>query len=263
MATGYGTRLRQWRTVRRMSQLDLATAAEVSTRHVSFLETGRARPSREMVIHLATALDVPLRERNELLAAAGFAAEYTEGALDGPALEQVRHVLELILGAHEPFPAIVVDRGWDVLMLNPAASGFIAALVDPESTALAGGINAVRLVLHPEGVRPHLRNWDEVAAAILTRLQRELASRPTDSKLGHLWDEVIGYPGVSGRWGRPGPAATTDLLVPFHYTLAGDDYRLFSTIATIGAAHDITLEELRLETFFPADAATETRLYKL
>ena len=260
MATEYGKTLRDWRSARRMSQLDLATAAQVSQRHVSFLETGRAKPSREMVIHLAVALDVPLRERNAMLTAAGFASEYSETALTEPALDQVRGILETVLRSHEPFPAIVVDRGWNVLLANNAAMRFTGAMLDPASPVVTEGMNAVKLILHPDGVRRFIVNWDQVAAAALRRLEHELAARPTDPVLQALRDEVLGYPDIPALRTVPTRPSAADLLVPFHYRVGEVDLKLFSTIATIGEAHDITLEELRLETFFAADAATEELL---
>ena len=243
-----------------MSQLDLATVADVSQRHVSFLETGRAKPSREMVIHLAIALDVPRRERNAMLAAAGYSTEYPETRLSAPALDQVRGILEMVLQAHEPFPAIVVDRGWDVVLSNEAGMRFTTSMIDPTSPVTAGGMNAIKLILHPDGVRDFIVNWREVATAALHRLDNEIAARPTDAVLLALREEVLTYPDVLELRDRPARPAAEDLLVPFHYRIGEVELKLFSTIATIGEAHDITLEELRLESFFAADAETERLL---
>ena len=260
MAATFGTSLKDWRSVRRMSQLDLATVADVSQRHVSFLETGRSKPSRETVIHLAIALDVPLRERNKMLAAAGYSTEYPETSLTEPALDQVRGTLETVLQAHEPFPAIVVDRGWDIVLANEAALRFTTAMLDPASPAVTAGMNAIRLILHPAGVREFIVNWDQVATAALRRLDHEIATRPTDDVLQRLLAEVHSYPDVAALRAEPVLPAAEDLLVPFHYRIGTADLKLFSTIATIGEAHDVTLEELRLETFFAADSATEDLL---
>jgi transcriptional regulator with XRE-family HTH domain len=243
-----------------MSQLELATVADVSQRHVSFLEKGRSKPSREMVIHLAIALDVPLRERNTMLTVAGYSSEYGETALTAPALDQVRGILETILRAHEPFPAFVVDRGWDVVLANEAAMRFTTSMIDPGNPIAVAGMNALKLVLHPDGVRPFIVNWPQVATAALRRLDHEVASRPTDTILSDLRAEVLSYPDVAELLRRPALPAAEDLLVPFHYRVGDNDLRLFSTIAILGEAHDITLEELRLETFFAADAATEQLL---
>ena len=253
----YGTTLRTWRSARRLSQLDLATVADVSQRHVSFLETGRAKPSREMVIHLALALDIPHRERNKMLAAAGYAPEYPETAITAPALEQVRGILDAILRSHEPFPAIVVDRGWDVVMANEAAMRFTASMLSPSGD---GPINALKLILHPDGVRRFIVNWEQVAALALRRLDHEIAYRATDEILLDLRHEIAGYPGIADLRTTTTTPNAEDLLIPVHYRIEGHDVRLFSTIATIGDARDITLEELRLESFFAADTASEQLL---
>ncbi|MDJ0953303.1 MAG: helix-turn-helix transcriptional regulator [Acidimicrobiia bacterium] len=262
MTTTYASALKSWRSARRLSQLELATVADVSQRHVSFLETGRAKPSREMVIHLAIALDVPLRDRNAMLTAAGYAPEYSETHLTEPALDQVRGVLTTILHSHEPFPAIVVDRGWDVVLSNEAAIRFTTTLIDPSSPAVADGVNAIKLVLHPDGVRRHIVNWEQVATSALHRIEHELTGRPTDSVLLALRAEILSYPGVAELQRAPARPGPDDLLVPVHYRVGEVDLRLFSTIATIGEAHDITLEELRLESFLAADPETE-RLLRL
>ena len=256
----YGTTLKDWRAARRMSQLDLATEAAVSQRHVSFLETGRAKPSREMVIHLAIALEVPLRERNAMLTAAGYAAEYPETQLTEPALDQIRGILETVLRSHEPFPAIVVDRGWDVVLANDAAMRFTMSMIDPSSPVPTAGMNPITLIMHPDGVWDFIVNWPVVATAALRRLDHEIMARPTDTVLRQLRDEVLTYPDVAELRTRPARPAAADLLVPFHYRIGTAELKLFSTIATIGEAHDITLEELRLETFFAADAETEELL---
>ena len=256
----YATTLKTWRANRRLSQLELATVADVSQRHVSFLETGRAKPSREMVIHLAIALDVPLRERNLMLAAAGYSAEYSETALDAPALDQVRGILETVLKAHQPFPAVVVDRGWNVVLANESAQKFVSTMVASTSPSVDAGMNAIRVVLHPEGVRRFVVNWEHVATATLRRLEHEMAARPTDSVLRELHREVLTYPGVAGLQKTPALPGPDDLLVPFHYRIGDIELKLFSTIATIGEAHDVTLEELRLESFFAADAESERLL---
>ena len=260
MAANYGTSLKTWRSTRRLSQLELATAADVSQRHVSFLETGRSKPSREMVVHLAIALDVPLRERNTMLVAAGYSPEYPETPLNEAALDQIRGILETVLKSHEPFPAIVVDRGWDVVLANQAAIRFTASMIDPNSELVTAGMNAIKVILHPDGVRRFIVNWSQVATEALRRLDREIAARPTDHLLLALRNEVLAYPGVAALRHTPPQPAATDLLVHFHYRIGDAELKLFSTIAIIGEAHDITLEELRLESFFAADAETERLL---
>ena len=255
----FGDLLREWRGSRRVSQLDLAAEADVSQRHLSFLETGRSEPSREMVIHIASVLDVPLRDRNRLLVAAGYAPAYPQRGLDEPELEQVRHVLELILGAHEPFPAYVIDRAWNLVLTNRAAGSLVPRLIDPADAALFGG-NLVRLTFHPRGLRGSIVNWEEAALSLLDRLEREAAERPGDETLTDLLAEVRGYPGVTDLPERPRLPSGADLLVPLHLRTADLEVRLFTTIATIGAPYDVTLEELRLETLFPADEESEEAL---
>ena len=263
MSTPFGTELRRWRTTRRFSQLALSASAGVSQRHLSYLETGRARPSREMVIHLATTLELPLRSRNELLVAAGFAPVYPETSLDEPAMAQVRHVLDFLLRAHEPYPAIVVDRRWNVLASNEASSRLISRVIDPATAPVTDGVNLARLAFHPAGLRKVTVNWEVTAAATLARLEREVMDRPGDAQLATLLDEVLTYEGVTAlRRTRQVPTAG-DLLIPVHYRTDDFDVRLFSTFATIGAPYDVTLEELRLETFFPVDATSETTLRAL
>ncbi len=261
-APRFGDLLRQWRSTRRLSQLDLAASAAVSQRHVSFLETGRALPSREMVLHLGTVLDVPLRGRNALLAAAGYTQVYQERRLDEPDLEQVRHVLTVILGAHEPFPAYVVDRGWNLMLTNQAAGTLVALLIDPADAPLFAG-NLIRLSLHPKGLRRFLVNWEEAATALLDRVEREALERPTDTELIDLLAEVRAYPGVADLPAGPKVPTSSALLVPLHIRTEDLELTLFTTIATIGAPYDVTLEELRLETLLPADADSEAVLRQL
>ena len=258
--TPFGAELKRWRTHRRFSQLQLATVAHVSQRHLSYLETGRTKPSREMVIHLATTLEVPLRSQNDLLVAAGYAPVYPETPLGEPALDQVRRVIDFLLSAHEPYPAIVVDRRWDIVASNTAATQLVARLINPATAPVGERVNLARLTFHPDGLRSVTVNWDTTAGAVLLRLERELADRAGDAALAALFDEMLGYPGVAEL--RRGPAIPVgdDLLIPIHYRTGNFEARLFSTVATIGAAYDVTLEELRLETFFPVDAASDEAL---
>ena len=258
----FGDELRRWRDARRVSQLDLSIAAGVSQRHLSFLETGRSHPSREMVIHLGMALDVSLRDRNALLACAGFAPAYTERHLDEPELDQVRHVIETLLSAYEPFPAYVIDRSWDLVMANASALTLMSHLLDPEGPPELAG-NVVRASLHPEGIRRHLLNWNEFAAALLHRIEREVAHSPHDESLSSLLSEARSYPDVADLPERTMLPTGRELLVPIHAQIDGNDLELFTTIATIGAPYDVTLEELRLETLLPADAGTEAFLRAL
>ncbi|MGB5758217.1 MAG: helix-turn-helix transcriptional regulator [Acidimicrobiales bacterium] len=257
----FGSTLRWWRTKRRYSQLQLANEAEVSSRHLSFLETGKAQPSREMVVHLSIVLDLPLRDRNAMLHAAGFAPAYTESDLDAPELHDVRQVLVRILRAHAPNPAVVIDRRGEIVDANPAAAQLVAATVAADSPALTPALNVHRISLHPEGVRPRNANWRTVAANLLQRLEREQAHRPADRQLAELLDEVLAYPDVAELRRHAALPTGADLLLPLELTtFDGDRLRLLTTIATIGAPYDVTLDELRLETFFPVDDETRAVL---
>lgn len=254
---GFGDLLRSWRERRRRTQLDLALIAGVSTRHLSFLETGRSRPSRDMVLLLAEALDVPLRERNTLLAAAGFAPVYPRRDLDAPELAQVRAAIDLVLQGHEPYPAIAVDRRWDVVGLNRAAGLFLDG-VSPE--ALSPAPNAYRLSLHPGGLAPRIVNLPEVAHHLLGRLRHD-AEVSGDPDLAALVDEVTAYPAVRG---LPSAVATRgEVVVPLRLRHPRGELSLFTTIATFGTPVDVTVAELALETFFPLDARTAALLARL
>ncbi len=249
MDTTFGAELKQWRTVRRVSQLELATAADVSQRHISFLETGRARPSREMVLHLSDTLELPLRSRNRLLGTAGFAPVYPERSLDHAAMGEVRGVLQRLVDA-QPYPAYVVDRLWNIQLANEISTRLIGAIA-PDTFApgdLEG--NAMRLLLHPGGLRDAVANWPSVAEALVRRLAREAAERPDDGALAELLAEARHH--VETFTPSAGVRAD-DLLVPIALRTPGGVHRFYTTIATIGAAHDITLEELRIETLVPAD----------
>ena len=257
----FGSTLRWWRTTRRYSQLQLAADAEVSSRHISFLETGKARPSREMVVHLATVLDLPLRDRNVLLETAGFAPGYPDHDLDAPEMDDVRAVLAEILTAHQPNPAVVVDRRGDLVDANAAAFAMMGQLVTADSPAMEPTVNVNRLALHPAGMRDRTDNWTEVATNLVQRLEREHAHRPADEQLGQLLDELFTYPGVTDLRRHPALPTGADLLVPLRLTtFDGETLTLVTTIATIGAPYDVTLDELRLETFFPGDNASRAVL---
>jgi transcriptional regulator with XRE-family HTH domain len=238
-----------------MSQLDLAVEAEVSTRHLSFVETGRSRPSRELLLHLAEHLEVPLRERNGLLLAAGYSPSYEETPLEAADMAPVRRALDVILAGHEPYPAVVVDRSWDLVTANRPATSLLASRVAP--ALLEGTVNALRVTLHPDGLAGDIVNLPEYGAHLLARLDRQIAASG-DATLVALGAELRGYPGVVD-----GPAATdpaSQLFVPL--VLRGDEgeLRFFSTIATFGTALDITVAELAIESFFPADEATAKAL---
>ncbi len=256
----FGDVLRSWRGRRNHSQLHLAGVAGVSQRHISFLETGRSRPSREMVMHLGLVLDIPLRDRNAMLISAGFAPVYPERSIDHPDLADIRRALEAMLNAHDPFPAYVIDRHWNLVMANAASAAMIGAL-PPESQLLAG--NAAHLMLHPDGLRSSIENWSDAAAAILLRLEREADEAPGDADLLALLAEVRTYPDLPGERELSRVPSSHELLLPLQ--LRSDDGVLsfFTTIATLASPSDITLQELRLETLLPADTATEAALRSL
>ncbi len=265
MARGgaFGQLLRQWRERRRLSQLALAVEAEISTRHLSFIETGRAQPSRDMVLLLARVLEVPPRARNELLTAAGYAAMYRETALAAPEMGQVRRALEFILRQQEPYPALVVDGRWNILMTNDGAKRLVASFLDDESLAAVGPPNAIRLTYHPRGLRPYIVNWEATAAALIQWLHRDMLRGIGDAETARLLDELLSYPDVPRQWRTLDLDAST---APFlAVELAKGDLRVsfFSTLTGLGVPYDITLEELRIECFFPADGASEAFMRRL
>jgi transcriptional regulator with XRE-family HTH domain len=254
VGTSFGKLLRRWRDARGMSQLTLATEAGISTRHLSFLETGRAQPSREMVQLLAGMLDVPLGERNALLVSAGYAPAYGERPLTAPELEPVRRALEFTLRQQEPFPALVVDGAWNVVMGNDGASRIFDLFTDQERDDV--NCNVMRTVFHPLGLRRYIVNWEELAECLVNSLHRQVAATGSDA-MARLRDELLGYPGVPARWSVPDPTITMPPLVGMR--LRKDDLSLtfFSMITTMGTPRDVTLQQLKIECFFPADVATE------
>ncbi|MBW1597507.1 helix-turn-helix domain-containing protein [Streptomyces sp. JJ38] len=251
---GVGTLLREWRQHRRLSQLQLALDADSSARHVSYVETGRARPSREMVLRLAETLDVPLRERNTLLLAAGYAPAFRESAMDAAEMAAVRSALDVMLTAHEPYPAVVVDRVWNVVSANEAMGalldGLPAGLAEPPA-------NVYRMVLHPEGLLTRVVNADEVRHHLLDRLRRQ-ARASGDAELRALHEEVAAYgPWVEEPEGHgAGGQAAGPVALPVRLRGPHGELSMFSTIATFGAPADVTLSELAIESFFPSDEAT-------
>jgi transcriptional regulator with XRE-family HTH domain len=255
-----GDLLREWRQRRRMSQLDLALTAEVSTRHLSFVESGRAQPSREMVLNLAERLDVPLRERNVLLVAAGFAPVFRERSLEDPALATQRKAIDLVLKGHEPYPALAVDRHWTLAAAN-AAAGRLMRGADP--ALLAPPINVLRLSLHPGGLSPRIANLPEWRTHLQERLRRQI-ELSADPKLAELLKELHGYPSGGDRPRRASPA--TDLasvVVPLQLVTDAGTLSLFSTTTVFGTPVDVTLSELALECFYPADGGTAEALRRL
>jgi transcriptional regulator with XRE-family HTH domain len=245
-----GPLLREWRATRGLSQLELALRAGFSTRHVSFIETGRTQPSRQALLVLAETLDIPLRERNRLLEAGGFAHVYAQTPLAADEMRHIRGVLQFILDRHEPYGAVVLDRYANLLMANKAAHQLFGALVD--SSLFNGTPNVLRMVFHPLGAWRSIVNWHEVAHHLLARAERELAPAEHDETAAALLAEIRRYAGEQAA-PRHAPLKPADLLLPVHIKRGDLELKMFSTIMTLGTPQDVTLQELRIETFFPAD----------
>src|SRR5215472_10346566 len=248
---GVGEHLREWRLRRRRSQLDVALEADISARHLSFLETGRAQPSREMLLHLAEQLDVPLRERNVLLAAAGYAPVFRERSLEDPALAGARAAIDLVLAGHEPFPAIAVDRHWRLVSANKAV-GLLLAGVDQD--LLRQPVNVLRVALHPNGLAARTVNLGEWRAHLLARLRRQI-ELTADPDLIKLLDELQKYPAARSAKPPPAPPGAA-IVLPFQLQTEHGIVSLISTVTVFGTPIDVTVAELALECFYPADAAT-------
>lgn len=259
-ADGFGAHLRHWRQHRRLSQLELANEAQVSTRHLSYVETGRAEASREMVLRLAERLEVPLRERNSLLVAAGYAPMYRQRSLDDPALAPARRAVELVLKGHEPFPALAIDRHWNLIAHN-AMVPLLMAGAAPH--LLEAPVNVLRLSLHPEGLAPRIANLAQWRAHLLERLQQQIAATG-DVRLAALHDELAAY--ALPQVGHDAPAAGSELahvVVPFQLATEAGLLSFISTTTIFGTPADVTLQELAVESFFPADARTSEALATL
>jgi len=254
---GVGDLLRDWRQRRRLSQLELAGEADISTRHLSFIETGRSQPSRSMLLRLAERLDMPLRARNEMLNAAGFAALYAERPLDAPEMSVARRTIDAVLDAHAPFPALAVDRHWTLVASNAAVTALLAGV---SAEMLQGAVNVLRLSLHPDGLAPRIVNLAEWRAHLLARLQQQV-ERSGDAQLAALHAELAAYP-------TRGDAPVHDacaIAVPLRLRVDGlaEPLSLISTTTVFGTPVDVTLSELALECFYPADDATRAALQRL
>ena len=249
-----GDLIREWRQRRRLSQLDLAIAANVSARHLSFVETGRSRPTSEMILHLAEHLDVPLRDRNALLLAGGFAPAYPERALAEPELRAVRNALKRVLDGHEPYPAAVVNRWWELVDANAGIALFTG---DVRPELLEPPVNVLRLSLHPDGRAPRIANLPEWRAHLLARLHRQ-AEATGDPRLFGLYSELEAYPGGQGAEAQPPTPA--DVVVPLRYRTPQAELSFLSITAVIGTPMDVTVEELAIESFYPADHQTAKAL---
>lgn len=254
-----GSLIRQWRERRAMSQEGLAALAGVSARHLSFVETGRAQASRDLVLALSRALGVPLRSRNELLLAAGFAPRYRETPLDAPEMADVRRAVQFMLRQQEPYPAIVLDRHWNIVQANDAMARVLRLFMSDEEAAAAGAPNIMRLTYHPAGLRSWIVNWEETASAYIQWLHRDLL-RTADPQTAKLLDELLGYPGIPREWLALDLDASTAPFLAMAFRKGAVAFDFFTTIASLGTPYDITLHELRVECFFPADEPTAAAL---
>ncbi|MFP6561979.1 helix-turn-helix domain-containing protein [Paraburkholderia sp. B3] len=254
-----GGLLRYWRDLRGVSQLDLSLDAGVSQRQISFIESGRSVPGRDTLLTLAQTLDVPLRERNDLLLAAGYAPVYSEAAWNAQEMHGVIRALERVVRQHEPFPAIVMDRHWNVLMTNEAAPRFFNCFID--MAARPSPRNMLHLVFDPQGMRPFVADWDTVSRSLLQRVYRESVGHMIDAGTKHLLDELLAYPDVPRDWKahRGSSTAATMPVIPLSFVSEGVELRYFSMVTTVGTPQNVAAQELRLESMFPADDETEAR----
>jgi transcriptional regulator with XRE-family HTH domain len=252
-----GTLLRHWRAVRGRSQLDLSLDSGVSQRHISFVESGRSTPSRQMLLDLAETLDIPLRDRNGLLLAAGYAPIYSELAWDAAAMEGVTRALDRMLAQHEPFPALIMDGQWTVLKVNQATRRFFGSLID--LAAFPPPRNILRLMFDPSALRPFIADWETVAMAFIQRVHREAIGRHLDGQSQALLESLLTYPGVDPAWRTPRAItlAEPSPVIPVGFIRNGQVLRYFSLVTTVGTPHAAAAQELRLESMFPADEATE------
>ncbi len=255
----FGEQLRYWRQHRRLSQLELAHEAEISTRHLSFVETGRALPSREMVLRLSERLDIPLRERNALLVAAGYAPMYRERPLDDPALASARQAVELILKSHEPFPALALDRHWNLVAANAALPQLLAGA---DAELLKPPVNVLRLSLHPRGLAARIVNLAQWRTHLFERLRQQVAAT-ADPVLADLLEELRGYPMPEGAQDTQLEGEHLGVVMPFQFRTGHGVLSFISTTTIFGTPVDVTLQELMLETFFPADPFTGEVLRRL
>ncbi len=247
-----GVMLREWRERRRLSQLDLSIQAEISTRHLSFVETGRSRPTPQMILRLTEQLQIPLRERNSLLLAGGYAPAYPEHDFDEPQLSAVRAALRQVLAGHEPYPAVVVNRWWEMLDANASITLFTAGVAP---FLLESPVNVLRLSLHPDGMAPRIANLPQWRAHLLTQLQHR-ARAMGDQRLQELHHELLAYPG-----GLAETPSATNVVLPMQFRHGHTTLSLFSITAAVGTATDVTVQELVIESFYPADTDTAEALH--
>lgn len=263
----FGALLKDWRAHRRVSQLDLSTLSGISQRHISFLETGRSRPSRAMVLALADSLDVPLREQNALLQSAGFTPAWSESPLDSGGSELFQAALEATLTHHEPYPAMVLDGRWNLVMANEGALRFFGEFVDIFEALTAIGspreFQVVRLCLRDEGLKPYIENWEALVFSFLARARRALLLNPRDPHLPVIISEITSHRDAPDEWRQPDWTSAPEPALAMTMRKGDAVYRFFTMLAHFGSAQSVTLEELSVETFFPADEATRLHLEAL
>lgn len=258
----FGPQLRSWRLARHLSQEALAARAEISPRHLNFVENGRSNPSRELVLALADALDIPLRDRNSLLTLAGFAAIYRASSLDGAELRHLRRAIDYVLRQQEPYGAFVVNGHWDIVGANAGAMRVISQFPPRTAEGSAASRNLLLATLHPDALRPYVVNWIEVAGLLVARLHREIAAVGGEEPQ-RLLATALALPGVPATWRTPMPGQSAEPFVTVHLRSPTIELQLFSMLTSIGTPLDVTAEELRIETYFPADEATERVLREL
>jgi transcriptional regulator with XRE-family HTH domain len=256
-ANELGVLLRHWRDMRGKSQLDLSLDTGVSQRHLSYIESGRSTPSRHTLLDIAQGLDVPLRERNVLLLAAGYAPIYSDNAWDGAEMQSVTKALQRMLRQHEPFPAVVMDRYWNVLMANDAMPRFLNRFID--LSARTGPRNILHLMFDPAGMRPFMADWENTAQSLIQRLYRESIGRVVDEKTKALLAALLAYPGAKPEWKSPKVPRIAPAMpvIPLSFVKDGNVLNYFSMVTTVGTPQTIAAQELRIECLFPADDATE------
>jgi len=252
----FGQLLKQWRQIHGLSQLDLALEADSSARHMSFIETGRSRPSREMVMRLADVMDLPLRERNRLLNAAGFTGAYKESALDDDGLSQVRLAIDHILRQQEPYPAIVMNRCFDILMINHAGARMMN-MVGLKMGGTEGPPNMLRILLAPDGLRTFVKDWERIAHHMIERAHRQVRGAGDEDPLKKLIAEVVAYPDIPEDWQSANPSDAALPVLPLEFELGGATLSWITTVASFGTPQDVTAEEIMIECMFPANAETE------
>lgn len=252
----FGQLLKQWRSQRNFSQLDLSITSNVSQRHISFIESGRSNPSRDMVLTLSAVLDIPLRQQNKMLTAAGFAPIYSEFDLSDPEVAPIRRALEFTLRQQEPYPALVMDRYWNQIMINRGAESLLGWLTGEKELPAEIGPNLIKLMLHPQGIKEHVDNWEIVASHLIHRVHRETRTEG-EQQSQSLFNSLLAYPAVENLWRSP---VKENWQLPLLNTIFSKSHQrlsFFTTLTTLGTPQDITLQELRLECLFPADRATE------